>query len=118
MWNRHPNDTEHRTPQTVLVIALLTSSRLTIAQAEPDRDDLSTGPPLVPAIHATRLDYSEWDVPEAVTVITQEDIWRAGHLEISEIFRSVPGFRIAKIGDESRVSYHGTTFLQNRRMRI
>lgn len=118
MWNRHPEDTEHRTHRAVVFIALLTGSRLTMAQVALEQDDLSTGPPLVPAIHATRLDYSEWDVPEAATVITQEDIWRAGHLEISEIFRAVPGFRIAKIGDESRVSYHGTTVRQNRRMRI
>src|SRR5687768_17406347 len=66
-----------------------------------------TGAP--PAIHATRLDYSEFEVPEAVTVITQEDIRRAGYLEISEIFRAVPGFRTVKIGDESRVGYRGTT---------
>jgi iron complex outermembrane receptor protein len=71
-----------------------------------------------PSIHATRLDYSEFDVPEAVTVITQEDIRRAGYLEISEIFRSVPGFRIVKIGDESRLGYHGTTVAQHRRMLI
>lgn len=118
MWNGHSNDTEHPTRRSVLFFALLTSSQLTIAQSSHEHDDLSTGPPLAPAIHATRLNYSEWDVPEAVTVITQEDIWRAGYLEISEIFRSVPGFRIAKIGDESRVSYHGTTVRQNRRMRI
>jgi iron complex outermembrane recepter protein len=71
-----------------------------------------------PAIHPTRLDYSEFDTPEAVTVITQEDIRRAGYLEISEIFRSVPGFRIVKIGDESRLGYHGTTVSQHRRMLI
>lgn len=118
MWNGHSDDTEHRGHRSALFFALLTCSPVTIAQATLERDDLSTGPPLAPAIHATRLNYSEWDVPEAVTVITQEDIWRAGHLEISEIFRAVPGFRIAKIGDESRVSYHGTTVRQNRRMRI
>ena len=71
-----------------------------------------------PAIHPTRLDYSEFDAPEAVTVITQEDIRRAGYLEISEIFRSVPGFRVVKIGDESRLGYHGTTVSQHRRMLI
>ncbi|MDY6944877.1 MAG: TonB-dependent receptor [Pseudomonadota bacterium] len=118
MWNGHSNDTEHRTRRSVVFFALLTSSPITLAQSSLEQDDLSTGPPLGPAIHATRLDYSEWDVPEAVTVISQEDIWRAGYLEISEIFRAVPGFRIAKIGDESRVSYHGTTVRQNRRMRI
>lgn len=109
---------EHRGQQALVFIALLTSCQLVLAQASLEQDDLSTGPPLVPAIHATRLNYSEWDVPEAVTVITQEDIWRAGYLEVSEIFRAVPGFRIVKIGDESRLSYHGTTARQNRRMRI
>jgi iron complex outermembrane recepter protein len=118
MWNRQPIDTEHRTHRSLLWITLLTSSQLTTAHAELEQGDLSTGPPLLPAIHATRLDYSEWDVPESVTVITQEDIWQAGYLEISEIFRTVPGFRIVKVGDESRVSYHGTTVRQNRRMRI
>lgn len=73
---------------------------------------------LQPAIHATRLDYSEFDVPEAVTVITQEDIRLAGYLHVSELFRSVPGFRIVKIGDESRISYHGTAVRQNRRMLV
>src|SRR5688500_13307288 len=72
----------------------------------PDELDMTGA---APAIHPTRLDYSEFDVPEAVTVITQEDIRRAGYLEISEIFRAVPGFRIVKIGDESRLGYHGTT---------
>ena len=82
-------------------------------------DESSTEIPALPsAIHATRLDYSEFDTPEAVTVITQDDIRRNGYLEISEIFRSVPGFRIVKIGDESRVSYHGTTVIQNRRMLV
>lgn len=70
------------------------------------------------AIHATRLDYSEFETPEAVTVITQEDIRLAGYLEVSEIFRAVPGFRLVKIGDESRLSYHGTAAVQTRRMLI
>lgn len=83
-----------------------------------DDEDLSDALHLTPAIHATRLDYSEFDVPEAVTVITQDDIRLAGYLEISEIFRSVPGFRIVKIGDESRISYHGTNGTQNRRMLV
>ena len=83
--------------------------------AQSSEDELADA---APAIHATRLDYSEFDVPEAVTVVTQEDIRRAGYLEISEIFRSVPGFRIVKIGDESRVGYHGTTVAQYRRMLI
>lgn len=73
---------------------------------------------LPPAIHATRLDYSELDSPEAVTVITAQDIRLAGYIEISEIFRSVPGFRVLKIGDDSRVSYHGTTAIQQRRLLV
>lgn len=82
-------------------------------------DESSTEIPALPsAIHATRLDYSEFDTPEAVTVITQDDIRRNGYLEISEIFRSVPGFRIVRIGDESRVSYHGTTAIQHRRLLV
>src|SRR5688572_7272591 len=72
----------------------------------PAGDDLTGVEPPTPAIHATRLDYSEFDTPEAVTVITQQQIREAGYLEISEIFRAVPGFRIVKMGDESRVSYH------------
>src|SRR3569833_147074 len=73
---------------------------------------------LKPAIHPTRLDYSAFDLPEAVTVITQEDIREAGYLKISEIFRGVPGFRIVNIGDEARVSYHGTAARQVRRMLV
>lgn len=84
----------------------------------PAGDDLSGVELPTPAIHATRLDYSEFDTPEAVTVITQQQIREAGYLEISEIFRAVPGFRIVKMGDESRVSYHGTTGRQNRRMLV
>jgi len=118
MWNRRSDDTDYRARRSILFFALLTSSTGTPAQHSLDDDSLSGGPSLTPAIHATRLDYSEWDVPEAVSVITQDDIWQAGYLEISEIFRALPGFRIVKIGDESRVSYHGTTARQNRRMRI
>lgn len=70
------------------------------------------------AIHSTRMDYSKFDSPESVTVITQEQIRSVGILDISEIFRIVPGFRIVKIGDESRVSYHGTAVRENRRMRV
>ncbi|MGI9288643.1 MAG: TonB-dependent receptor plug domain-containing protein [Pseudomonadales bacterium] len=72
----------------------------------------------MPAIHATRLDYSEFEAPEAVTVITREDIRLVGYLEVSEIFRAVPGFRIAKVGDQTWLSYHGTTLIQNRRMKV
>lgn len=88
------------------------------ANAEPTRDDWESGTDLPAAIHATRLDYSEFDTPEAVTVITADDIRLAGYLEISEIFRSVPGFRIVKIGDESRISYHGTAAIQQRRLLV
>lgn len=89
------------------------------ATAQSATDDSLTDTGLVQsAIHATRLDYSEFEVPEAVTVITQEDIRLAGYIKVSEIFRSVPGFRIVKIGDESRISYHGTAVRQNRRMLV
>ena len=84
----------------------------------PGNDALSDSGTLAPAIHATRLDYSAWEVPEAVTVITQEDIREAGYLKVSEIFRAVPGFRIVDIGAESRVSYHGTNAQQVRRMLV
>ena len=88
------------------------------AGASPSEDALSDPGALTPAIHATRLDYSAFEVPEAVTVITQEDIREAGYLKISEIFRAVPGFRIINIGSESRVSYHGTAARQVRRMQV
>jgi outer membrane cobalamin receptor len=81
-------------------------------------DDSLSGVSATAAIHATRLDYSQFEVPEAVTVITQEDIREAGYLKISEIFRSVPGFRMVNIGAESRVSYHGTAAQQVRRMLV
>ena len=73
---------------------------------------------LGPAIHATRLEYSKFEAPEAVTVITQDDIREAGFLEVSEVFRAVPGFRIVKDGDEVRLGYHGTTGRPNRRMLV
>lgn len=98
---------------TAALLAWSAAPGSAIAQSD---EALSDAQHLPPAIHATRLDYSEFDAPEAVTVITQEDIRLAGYLEISEIFRSVPGFRIVKIGDESRLSYHGTNGTQNRRM--
>lgn len=109
--------TRIQSPRTLSLIGLATLCSAAAAQEQAERGLLEPSP-LPPAIHATRLDYSEFEVPEAVTVITQADIRRAGFLEISEIFRSVPGFRIVKIGDESRVSYHGTTVSQNRRMLI
>jgi len=111
-------------PRTKLTLAVASTALIgatTICRggvADESRDGLSDSPLLPPAIHATRLDYSEFDAPEAVSVVTQEDIRAAGYLEISEIFRSVPGFRIVKIGDESRVSYHGTIVQQNRRMLV
>ncbi len=83
-----------------------------------EEDGLDDTSSLPPAIHATRLDYSEFDSPEAVTVITADDIRLAGYIEISEIFRSVPGFRVLKIGDDSRVSYHGTAAIQQRRLLV
>ena len=98
-----------------VTLASLAASSCAFAAEVPEALDMAAAPP---AIHPTRLDYSEFDVPEAVTVITQEDIRRAGYLEISEIFRAVPGFRIVKIGDESRLGYHGTTVSQHRRMLI
>lgn len=98
-----------------LVLTCLSTGAVHSWAGDENSTEISTVPP---AIHTTRLDYSEFDTPEAVTVITQDDIRRAGYLEISEIFRSVPGFRIAKIGDDSRVSYHGTTVIQNRRMLV
>lgn len=108
------NRTRTRLPH-VLIPASLALVSTTLAEQASSESDL-TG--TAPAIHATRLDYSEFDVPEAVTVITREEIRRAGYLEISEIFRSVPGFRVVKIGDESRLGYHGTTVSQHRRMLI
>jgi iron complex outermembrane recepter protein len=101
-------------PPYVLIPVSLTLLSSAFAQ-ESSESNLSD---IGPAIHPTRLDYSEFDVPEAVTVITREDIRRAGYLEISEIFRAVPGFRIVKIGDESRLGYHGTTVSQHRRMLV
>src|SRR4051812_26256340 len=62
--------------------------------ADSFNDDLTKAEPMPAAIHATRLDYSELDSPEAVTIITQDDIRRAGYLNVSEIFRAVPGFRL------------------------
>jgi iron complex outermembrane receptor protein len=88
------------------------------ADGHPGDDALSDSGAPKPAIHATRLDYSAWDVPEAVTLITRDDIREAGYLKISEIFRAVPGFRIVDIGSESRVSYHGTAARQVRRMLV
>lgn len=81
-------------------------------------DAFSDTDPMAAAIHVTRLDYSKFDSPEAVTVVTQEDIRNSGYLDISDVFRSVPGFRLVKIGAETRVSYHGTTVRQNRRLRV
>jgi iron complex outermembrane recepter protein len=98
-----------------VTLASLAACSCAFAAEVPEELDMADAGP---AIHPTRLDYSEFDVPEAVTVITQEDIRRAGFLEISEIFRAVPGFRIVKIGDESRLGYHGTTVSQHRRMLI
>ena len=46
------------------------------ADGRPGDDALSDSGAPKPAIHATRLDYSAWDVPEAVTVITRDDIRR------------------------------------------
>jgi outer membrane receptor for ferrienterochelin and colicin len=101
----------------LLLLAGLTGFDGSLAADESRSNDApSDSTTLKPAIHATRLGYSEWEVPEAVTVITQEDIREAGYLKISEIFRSVPGFRTVNIGAESRVSYHGMAARQVRRM--
>jgi iron complex outermembrane receptor protein len=88
------------------------------ADGSPGVDALSDSGVVAPAIHVTRLDYSAFDVPEAVTVITREDIREAGYLKISEIFRGVAGFRVVDVGSESRVSYHGTAAQQVRRMLV
>lgn len=101
----------------LVLVCIGTGSVETRAGTSEENDWEDTAPP-PPAIHATRLDYPELDSPEAVTVITAEDIRLAGYIEISEIFRSVPGFRVLKIGDDSRVSYHGTTAIQQRRLLV
>jgi iron complex outermembrane recepter protein len=108
----------HGRKAVLIAVNLLVSSAFGADQDSTHSDSLSGQTHLPSAIHATRLEYSEFDVPEAVTVVTQEDIRRAGYLEISEIFRSVPGFLLVKIGDESRLGYHGTTVSQHRRMLI
>lgn len=105
------------TTRTLALVSLAASGQ-SLAAEIPTDDGLSDTALLPPAIHATRLDYSEFDVPEAVTIITQEDIRLAGYLEVSEIFRAVPGFRIVKVGSETRLSYHGTALRQNRRMQV
>lgn len=111
---------EHAPPVTRARVATLFcfGAVCTESLAQETADNLSDPGSLAPAIHTTRLDYSEFDTPEAVTVITQDDIRLAGYIEISELFRSIPGFRIVKIGDESRVSYHGTNGRQNRRLLV
>jgi iron complex outermembrane recepter protein len=103
---------------STLALVSLASFGPSLAAETPTDDSFSGTALLPPAIHVTRLNYSEFDAPEAVTVITQEDIRLAGYLEVSEIFRAVPGFRIAKIGPETRLSYHGTAVRQNRRMQV
>ena len=100
----------------VTVVSTMLSGVTKEAMAEDSFADTANSMPA--AIHSTRLDYSKFDSPEAVTVITSEDIRNAGYLDVPEIFRSVAGFRIVKIGVESRVSYHGTSDRENRRMRV
>lgn len=118
MWDGADNWRARNTASRTLTLMGLAVFDSAFAASESAGTQSNLPPAPVAAIHATRLDYSELEVPEAVTVITQDDIRRAGYVEISEIFRSVPGFRIVKIGDESRVSYHGTIVSQNRRMLI
>lgn len=72
-----------------------------------------------PAVeHASRLQQSLRDAPEAITVITGEELERWGITQIVDIFRYVPGMRISRRGAESRVAYHGTMLQQARRMEI
>lgn len=113
-----PNQGLRAAAWIVLLIGLGVVHGSGAAEGMASDDALSDSGSPKPAIHPTRLDYSAFEVPEAVTVITQEDIRDAGYLKISEIFRSVPGFRIVNIGDESRVSYHGTTARTVRRMLV
>jgi len=114
---------------TAFIVLLSTTQWVNAAEVKTNHEEptdldtfddlaLESGSEVEPAIHATRLKYSKFDMPEAVTVITQQQIFERGVLEVSEIFRGVPGFRIVKIGDETRVSYHGTAHRQNRRMKI
>jgi len=108
-----------RSAARLLLFGGLSGLHLCMAADRAPSDDMLSDPgALKPAIHATRLDYSQFEVPEAVTVITQDDIREAGYLKISEIFRSIPGFRVVNIGAESRVSYHGTAARQVRRMLV
>src|SRR5262245_59515696 len=102
----------------LLVVAALSGLHGSAALGASRDDYLSASRTLAPAIHGTRLDYSKFDVPESVTVITQDEIREAGYLKISEIFRAVPGFRVVDVGAEARVSYHGTAARQVRRMLV
>lgn len=92
-----------------LAVFIATSTGVAWGQTPESGVGLSDEFSLGPAIQATRLDYSRFEIPASVTVLTQEDIRRQGFIEVSEIFRAVPGFRIVKIGDESRISYHSTS---------
>ena len=71
-----------------------------------------------PEMHATRILSSIHDMPEAVTHITAEDLLKWGVVDITDVFRYIPGFRISQKGHIAQISYHGTVVSNSYRMEI
>ncbi|HEY9035978.1 MAG TPA: TonB-dependent receptor [Pseudomonadales bacterium] len=70
-------------------------------------------------ITATRLRQSQADTPASMTVIDRNFIASSGIRNLPEIFRFVPGMSVAsRDGYNYVVSYHGTNFVDSRRMQV
>lgn len=71
------------------------------------------------AIPVTRLKQASRDAPVATTIITRDEIKARGYQSFVDIFRDVPGFRVAQSSaSDVHVSYHGTSASHARRMAV
>lgn len=68
---------------------------------------------------ATRLHQGQAETPASMTVLDREFIHASGIRNLPEIFRFVPGMSVAsRDGYNYVVSYHGTNFVDSRRMQV
>lgn len=68
---------------------------------------------------ATRLRQGQADTPASMTVLDREFIRASGIRNLPELFRFVPGMSVgSRDGYNYVVSYHGTNFVDSRRMQV
>lgn len=106
---------------TLLLCALYAASPAWSAEPQLSEQDFLGELPTV--LTVSRLAQPKQDAPNAVTVIDRETIRAAGIIDISDVFRLVPGMYVAHNAGffhtvNPTVSYHGLTDAYARQMQV